>query len=108
MGNLGLLGSTIYEMMTSKQPYQDLPDEEVEARYVKHMLPGVEELRCGQVIVDCWRGNIKTAKEAMVLIRGEMDKVHFEVGSNVSHRVTMLDHRSLTRVAFSKPHRAVA
>jgi hypothetical protein len=58
--------------------------------------------------VDCWCGNIKIAKEAMGLIRGEMDKVHFKVGSNVSHRVTMLDRRSLTRVAFSKPHRAVA
>jgi serine/threonine protein kinase len=31
--DLFALGSTIYEIMTSRQPYEDLADDEVEARY---------------------------------------------------------------------------
>jgi serine/threonine protein kinase len=82
--DLFALGSTIYEIMTSKQPYQGLPDEEVETRYSKHMFPGVDKIHCGQVIVDCWRGNIKTAEEVMVLTKGKMDKARFKVGNHDS------------------------
>ncbi|KAK4111666.1 kinase-like protein [Canariomyces notabilis] len=72
--DLFALGSTIYEIMTGEQPYNDLPDDEVETRYSRLMFPDVQAVRCGQVINACWRGEIKTAKEAMELIQYEMEK----------------------------------
>jgi serine/threonine protein kinase len=72
--DLFALGSTIYEIMTGEQPYNDLPDDEGETRYSRLMFPDVQAVRCGQVIYACWRGEIKTAKEAMELIQYEMEK----------------------------------
>lgn len=71
--DLFALGSTIYEIMTSRQPYEDLSDEEVEARYSQQMFPSVHEIPCGQVIMDCWRCEIPTAEEAMMLLKEEME-----------------------------------
>jgi serine/threonine protein kinase len=71
--DLFALGSTIYEIMTGTEPYKELADEEVEARYSELIFPSVDSLPCGQVIMGCWKGEIKTAEEAMVLIKGEME-----------------------------------
>ncbi|KAK0729121.1 kinase-like domain-containing protein [Apiosordaria backusii] len=73
--DLFALGSTIYEIMTGRQPYHDLPDDEVEARYSQQIFPEVQAVHCGQVIMACWRGEINTAKKAMGLIQVEIEKV---------------------------------
>jgi serine/threonine protein kinase len=62
------LGSTIYEIMTGKQPYDELDDDEVESRYSRQMFPSVQSMHCGQITMGCWRGHIRTAEEAMVSI----------------------------------------
>ncbi|KAH6621647.1 kinase-like domain-containing protein [Chaetomium sp. MPI-SDFR-AT-0129] len=67
------LGSTIYEIVTSRQPYEDLSDDEVEARYSQQIFPSVQELPCGQVIMDCWRCEIQTAEEVMTRLKAEME-----------------------------------
>ncbi|KAH6628831.1 hypothetical protein F5144DRAFT_594750 [Chaetomium tenue] len=68
------LGSTIYEIVTDRQPYEDLSDDEVEARYSRQIFPSVqEELLCGQVIMDCWRCEVQTAEEAMMRLKAEME-----------------------------------
>lgn len=67
------LGSTIYEIMTSRQPYEELSDDEVEARYSQQIFPSVQGLPCGQVILGCWRCELKTAKEVMMLLQAEME-----------------------------------
>ncbi|OIW30486.1 kinase-like protein, partial [Coniochaeta ligniaria NRRL 30616] len=73
--DLFALGSTIYEIMTGRQPYDDLPDDEVETRYSQQIFPPVQGVHCEQVIMACWRGEVSSAKEAMALIHAEMDKV---------------------------------
>ncbi|KAL2177712.1 kinase-like domain-containing protein [Thermothelomyces heterothallicus CBS 202.75] len=67
------LGSTIYEIVTSRQPYEDLSDDEVEARYSQQIFPSVQELPCGQVIMDCWRYEVQTAEEVMMRLKAEME-----------------------------------
>ena len=71
--DLFALGSTIYEIMTSRQPYDDLSDEEVEARYSQQDFPRVQELPCGQVILDCWRCETQTAEQVMMRLKVEME-----------------------------------
>lgn len=71
--DLFALGSTIYEIMTSRQPYDDLLDDEVEARYSQQIFPSVQEVPCGRVIMDCWRCGLQTAEEAMISLKAEME-----------------------------------
>ena len=71
--DLFALGSTIYEIMTSRQPYEDLKDDEVEALYTQQVFPSVQGLPCGQVILDCWRCDVRTAEEVMLRLKGVME-----------------------------------
>ena len=71
--DLFALGSTIYEIVTSRQPYEDLEDDEVEALYSQQVFPSVQELPCGQVIIDCWRCEVQTAEEVMMWLQAEME-----------------------------------
>jgi serine/threonine protein kinase len=73
--DLFALGSTIHEIMTGTEPYKELADEEVEARYSELIFPSVDSVPCGQVIMRCWKGEIKTAEEAMGLIKEEMGAI---------------------------------
>ncbi|KAK4235065.1 kinase-like domain-containing protein [Achaetomium macrosporum] len=74
--DLFALGSTIYEIMTGRQPYEELSDEEVEARYSRKIFPSVQGVPCGRVIMDYWRCEIQTAEEAMKLLKAEMEHAH--------------------------------
>ncbi|KAK4120944.1 hypothetical protein N657DRAFT_578542, partial [Parathielavia appendiculata] len=67
------IGSTIYEIVTSRQPYEDLLDDEVEARYSQQIFPSVQGLPCGQMIMDCWRCEIQTAEEFMMRLKAELE-----------------------------------
>jgi serine/threonine protein kinase len=72
--DLFALGSTIYEIMPGRPPYDGLTDDEVEARYSEQIFPRVNSIPCGQVIMGCWKGEIKTAEEAMALIEAEIGR----------------------------------
>jgi hypothetical protein len=67
------LGSTIYEIMTGRQLYEELPDQEVETIYKQQIFPSVERVPCGEVIKACWHCEIKSVDEAMILIKNEME-----------------------------------
>jgi len=67
--DLFALGSTIYEIMTGKQPYEDLSDDEVEARYKQLLFPSVATIPCGEVIIACWCSKLKSANEVLELIK---------------------------------------
>ncbi|KAK4034728.1 kinase-like domain-containing protein, partial [Parachaetomium inaequale] len=81
--DLFALGSTMYEIMTGKQPYKELADDKVEARYAQEIFPSVQSIHCGQIIMDCWRGQIKTVEEAMVSIGAEMETANIPAYSCV-------------------------
>jgi hypothetical protein len=59
--------------MAGRQPYDDLPDDEVEARYSKQLFPSVEDVPCGRVITDCWRCEVHTAEEVMMRLKAEAE-----------------------------------
>lgn len=69
------LGSTIYEIMTGQKPYADLSNEEVEKNYTEQIFPSLESIQGGHIIEACWRGDVKSAEEAMVLLKGEIHKI---------------------------------
>lgn len=61
--DLFALGSAIYYFMSEREPYDDLAEEEVAARYSRGEFPDVEELTCGQNILPCWKGDFGDAEE---------------------------------------------
>ncbi|KFZ11063.1 hypothetical protein V502_07765 [Pseudogymnoascus sp. VKM F-4520 (FW-2644)] len=66
------LGSTIYEIMTGKQPYVELRDEEVTALFVQKCFPPVDHLPCGDIIMKCWLSEVHSAKDAYTLIKARL------------------------------------
>ncbi|KFY34884.1 hypothetical protein V494_06396 [Pseudogymnoascus sp. VKM F-4513 (FW-928)] len=62
------LGSTIYEIMTGKEPYLELGDDEVTALFTEKKFPPVDELPCGDVIMKCWLSKVHSAKEVREFI----------------------------------------
>jgi serine/threonine protein kinase len=76
--DLFALGSTIYEIMTSGKPYENLPDDEVESRYRQGIFPNVKTICCGEVIESCWRAELVSAAEVMRSIRTVTDMLRRE------------------------------
>jgi serine/threonine protein kinase len=52
------LGSTIYTILTGKEPYGELESDEVEARFSSADFPDTSNLFFGEVMQACWRGHI--------------------------------------------------
>ncbi|KAI9787286.1 MAG: hypothetical protein M1816_007700 [Peltula sp. TS41687] len=63
--DLFALGSAIYYIMTGHDPYDSLPDEEVEARYSCQDFPEVDSVAGGRVILSCWKGDLSSAQEVV-------------------------------------------
>jgi serine/threonine protein kinase len=59
------LGSSIYQIMTRRQPYDDLMDEEVEARFARKEFPEVDGVSHGGVIRKCWMCEFHSAQEVL-------------------------------------------
>jgi serine/threonine protein kinase len=66
------LGSTIFEIMTGKEPYEDLLDDEVEERFRQGIFPSVNTICCGEIIIACWHAEVKSAAEVMKYIKTAM------------------------------------
>lgn len=52
--DLFALGSAIYEIMTGREPYEELREVEVEERYTKRQFPVVDAVVGGEIIQRCW------------------------------------------------------
>lgn len=68
--DLYALGSTIYFIMTSRYPYEELDSTEVRDRYRAQEFPDVAEICCGEIILRCWRSEVSSAQEICDFIRG--------------------------------------
>ena len=66
------LGSTMYKIMTGKDPYKQIPSGEVWPLYRKRQFPDVSKLLCGNIIQDCWLGRVRSAKEVYNAIRNQI------------------------------------
>lgn len=69
--DLFALGSAIYFIMSDHEPYDNLSNEEVTARYLRMEFPDVQSLPCGEVIKGCWNGYFKCAQDVMDAIEGD-------------------------------------
>ncbi|OBT40931.1 hypothetical protein VE00_09565 [Pseudogymnoascus sp. WSF 3629] len=66
------LGSTIYEIMTGKEPYLELKDDEVTALFMEKKFPPVDQLPCGDVMMKCWLSEANSAEEVRALIEAKL------------------------------------
>jgi serine/threonine protein kinase len=71
--DLFALGSSIYQIMTRKQPYEDLKNEEVEARYARKEFPSVNSIPFGDVIIRCWMCQFNSAQEVLDILKKNME-----------------------------------
>ena len=58
------LGSMIYEIETTRQPYYDKLDSEIERLFGAQQFPDTSALVLGQVIAKCWKAEYKNVDEA--------------------------------------------
>lgn len=63
--DLFALGSTLFELMTGKAPYDGQPRESIEAFFREGIFPRVEELLLGEIIKGCWTIKFLSAKEVL-------------------------------------------
>src|SRR3569833_1106061 len=52
-----------YQIMTRKQPYEDVESQEVEARYARNEFPPVAGILFGDIIQRCWMCKFGSAVE---------------------------------------------
>jgi serine/threonine protein kinase len=57
------LGSTIYNIMTGRPPFQELPSNEVEELYKANTFPELKDILCGGIIQRCWYNKVASAQE---------------------------------------------
>jgi hypothetical protein len=58
------LGSTIYELETTRQPYDGKLDLEIERLFGAQDFPDTSALVLGEVIAKCWKAEYKNIGEA--------------------------------------------
>jgi serine/threonine protein kinase len=63
--DLFALGSSIYQIMTRRQPYEDLNDDEVEVRYSRKDFPSIGGIPYGNIIRRCWMCEFDSAQEVL-------------------------------------------
>lgn len=71
------LGSTIYTILTGKEPFGELESDEVEARFSAAEFPDTDGLVLGEVIQACWGGRVSIEKVCGLIEMGmqEMSKI---------------------------------
>jgi serine/threonine protein kinase len=65
--DLFALGSTLYELITGKAPYEGRSPESVENLFREGVFPGVDGLPLGDLIMGCWVKKFRSAKEMLKL-----------------------------------------
>jgi hypothetical protein len=69
---LHALGSTIYELCTSSQPHGREVEEWIVSRWISEgKYPSIKDVILGEIIMTCWNGDFKSAKEVAQSIEHE-------------------------------------
>lgn len=63
--DLFALGSTLYELITGKAPYEGRSSESVENHFREGVFPSVDGLPLGDLIMGCWVKKFRSAKEML-------------------------------------------
>ncbi|KAF2760822.1 kinase-like protein [Pseudovirgaria hyperparasitica] len=64
--DLFALGSVMYYIMTGREPFHGLQDDEITARFMREEFPDVSEFACGHIISGCWTTKFNSALEVVV------------------------------------------
>lgn len=67
--DLFALGSTIYFIVTSHEPYTDLSEDEVQERYRNRVFPNVADIPFSKTITLCWKQEADSAKKVLELLQ---------------------------------------
>ncbi|OBT41073.1 hypothetical protein VE00_10300 [Pseudogymnoascus sp. WSF 3629] len=68
-------GSTIYMIITGHYPFQELDSNDVIELFEAQNFPSVAEIICGEIINQCWRGEISSAQTVCDFIQTEMKEL---------------------------------
>jgi serine/threonine protein kinase len=63
--DLFAVGSTLYEVMTGKRPYECKSDDTITQLYSDRTFPDVMGILYGHIIMGCWQGRFKSAAEVL-------------------------------------------
>ncbi len=66
-------GSSFYQIITGKKPYEDVESQEAEARYTRKEFPSVADVPFGDIIQRCWMCEISTVDVLSALKTEMMD-----------------------------------
>jgi hypothetical protein len=67
--------------MSDHEPYDELAEEEVSARYSRMEYPDVQSYSCGRVIEGCWNGEFSSAQDVVDAISGDIIIGHHDVAA---------------------------
>jgi serine/threonine protein kinase len=71
------LGSTIYEIWTTRKPYQEEPDDIVDEYFRNEKFPeDLVSLRPARIITQCWRGHYISAAEVVADLKSLNKDIH--------------------------------
>lgn len=87
-GDLFSFGSTIYTIITSQYPFQEVSSDEVIERYKAHEFPDVTGIMCGEIISRCWRCEVDSAQEIYDSIQAEIELPYKSYYSEISPILT--------------------
>lgn len=74
--DLFALGSVMYYIMAGREPYSNLSEDEVTARFTRGEFPAVDGFKCGRTISGCWTGRFGSAQEVVAsLTERAMDEI---------------------------------
>jgi len=63
--DLFAFGSVLYYIMTGREPYDTLSDEEVMRIFEQRVFPDVGKLQCGSTIKGCWAEVFESSEDML-------------------------------------------
>lgn len=85
--DLFALGSSIYQIVTGRQPYEELEDDEVEARFARKEFPPLEGVACKTIIEKCWLCEFESAQAVLDALQAETRLCNFSSGQSTSSKM---------------------
>ncbi|KAI1972794.1 hypothetical protein LOZ53_001262 [Ophidiomyces ophidiicola] len=70
------LGSVLFELCTTNQPYHNIEDHEVDVLFRDGIFPGTTNLPLGEIILKCWTGKYASGREVATDVEQIQNKYH--------------------------------
>ncbi|KAI1916615.1 hypothetical protein LOZ39_000345 [Ophidiomyces ophidiicola] len=70
------LGSVLFELCTTNQPYHNIEDHEVDVLFRDGIFPDTTNLPLGEIILKCWTGKYVSGREVATDVEQIQNKYH--------------------------------